>query len=684
MLHRLPVLLLLFVGHCMAAQDWTFVRVPAVHGFTEFAESGATVYAVADFEYGVYSSQDNGASWQKRWPGFRFYVAQGKFYRIERDSVYRLLTSTDQGVSWTDEGALPVPTAQFVPYLTIAPSGDVFCYIRDILFRRRVGEATWKAIYSQPNQTLYHVHTHGQGIWLQTDTWVVYSKDDGENFTFAPFFTQQTLGMAGRGDSVVCMYQNQLFAPVFIRTVDGGQSWDYYAAPPDLVALQRGGFPCYALDYQGNWWRSSAGQGDWARVIDRVGTHNARRLLVRPSGNLIATNNGVITNISGQWRYGWHGFQDTLASKVAWLSMAGDTLLCFSGELSQTAYSTDQGITWQRGMSGWLPKPIFDLGTHYGGLHGGDFLLAEKGSQFNWQRVYHPGQVVTPFQSLGVSDTAIYAADVVGIYAAKEPGLYTLRHTPGKLPGDVMVVAKNTLFTRSDSAILASTDGGVTWKARKVFPFPIHASVSRLLSIGDHIFLSQIQERKVFHSSDGGFTFAALPIPQDAGPFFQLRVHGKMMLLNTLNPLFSFTTGSLYISNDLGQNWCDIGVPATAHLNNTYMTDVCAHDGTVYLRVNGLVWRKSCKSTIGTSEETEKAQNAYAIAPNPGHEVLRLIPLQTQPGRTTVQVVNVLGRMVYTGATEPDVSLSIATSNWPNGLYWVLINGRAIGKWAKE
>ena len=103
---RCILFILLLVASIASAQGWELLKTPAIHGFTEMTYDGSILYAVADREYGIFSSQDNGTSWQPRWPGLRIYVAQGKYYRVERDTVYRLRTSVDQGSTWQDEISL--------------------------------------------------------------------------------------------------------------------------------------------------------------------------------------------------------------------------------------------------------------------------------------------------------------------------------------------------------------------------------------------------------------------------------------------------------------------------------------------------------------------------------------------------------------------------------------------------
>jgi hypothetical protein len=680
-------LLLLCYFTIAKAQTWQLLQTPAVHGFREFAVShnGTTLYSVADRDEGVFRSTNAGSEWQHAWPGLRFYRANNAYYRVERDSVYRLMRSDNQLSSWTDDGILPVPTTQAVPHLTWAANGDVYCYIRDILFMRKAGQATWQTVFTQPNQTLRHLHINGDHIWLQADFSLLQSLDGGITFSPSPLPTSEPLmGMAGQNDTVVVMYRVSNQEVGVSRTIDGGMTWQEALVPSGLVQMQALAFPFYAIDYQGSWWRSETGLTGWIKIIDHVGSHTPRYILKHQQRYLITTDNGVLHQNSGNWRYAWHGFANPPNdNQVSHLSMAGDTLLCLSAG-TQAAFSTNQGQTWQRTLAGKVPKSIFDVGTYFIGVDHLYLQRAAKDSDFDWRASAHPGPLGNPFAAMAQLGNSLYGTD--GQIWRSDDGGATWLDSGGILQNSLMLGVQGSLISRTDSSLIASTDGGVNWQVRKTFPFPITSDVSRVLSIGDALFVSQRDLRKVMRSTDGGFTFTELTVPQDGGPFFQLRAHSNTLMLNTINPYPILTPGSIYVSTDMGQTWCDIGVPTDAFLINnaqaSYMTDIAAHDGTVYLRAfNGQVWRKTCGGSIGTTT-IEKAIPLVLI-PNPGSAGFQIDLAEAE--QLQVRVWSSIGQMMMQKSITANGFIHM--NEQPNGLYFVEIsNGQQLwhGKWVKE
>jgi hypothetical protein len=636
------------------------------------AAHGALRYAVADKERGVYSSTDLGSTWEYRWDGLRFYEAANIYYRITRDSVYRLHTSTDLGATWLDEGALPVPTTQFPPRLTIAESGDLYCYIRDLVFRRRVGQTTWAVIFNQPNETIKAVHVFQNHIRVLTDRWLKCSLDDGQSFNFASIDVRETLGLSAQADTVICLHRNQGYAVILSRSLNGGLDWESKPAHPDFVHLQVGGKPYYALDFYDNWWISPDGWNAWTMVYPKQGSHPPRSILVQDQKALIATENGVLHQNNGSFRYAWHGLEPESSNPVSHLSMAGDTLLALSDGLA--AYSTDHGLAWHRTLTGILPNRIIDLGTHYAGIHGNGLFRAAKGSQFDWKSVPYFAPFVTPFIAFGKSLDTTYASDHIMIYRSTD-ACASMEATGGVMTGSFgdMKVVSGALLGREDNRIIASTDEGKTWQVRKTFPFSIDIQVSRFLQIGEHLFLSQVQERAIYHSNDGGFNFQKLTIPQDAGPFFQLRVHGNTLLLNTLNPSPSWSAGSLYISTDLGLTWCDIGLPDQPLLINqglsSYMDNICADVETVFLRAfNGSVWRKTCIGSVSV-EAGPGFEQKLVLVPNPATDFTQV---ELPKGASSVSIYTMTGQIVLQKTiTADEQSITLQLNDLVAGLYLI-------------
>jgi len=158
------------------------------------------------------------------------------------------------------------------------------------------------------------------------------------------------------------------------------------------------------------------------------------------------------------------------------------------------------------------------------------------------------------------------------------------------------------------------------------------------------------------------------------------------MLLNTLNPLPTFSAGSLYISKDLGQSWCDIGFPNATLLNqgfSSYMDNICAHDGTVYMRsLYGQIWRKNCQA-VPTLPEPQPLAWKFALTPNPGADNLNIVANEGQTGRVQIRIYDALGHLVRSETIdlESGAPASVSTDDLKAGLYFIEIDGKWVGKW---
>jgi hypothetical protein len=158
------------------------------------------------------------------------------------------------------------------------------------------------------------------------------------------------------------------------------------------------------------------------------------------------------------------------------------------------------------------------------------------------------------------------------------------------------------------------------------------------------------------------------------------------MLLNTLNPSPTFSAGSLYISKDLGQTWCDIGFPNATLLNlgfSSYMDNICAHDGTVYMRsFYGQIWRKNCYA-VPVIPEPKPLDLKFSLTPNPEAENLYIGANEGQTGRVQVRMFDALGRMVHSETIDfgAGTQASVSTDDLKAGLYFIEIDGKWVGKW---
>ncbi|GAB4255719.1 MAG: hypothetical protein Kow0027_22560 [Saprospiraceae bacterium] len=83
---------------------------------------------------------------------------------------------------------------------------------------------------------------------------------------------------------------------------------------------------------------------------------------------------------------------------------------------------------------------------------------------------------------------------------------------------------------------------------------------------------------------------------------------------------------------------------------------------------------------IMTATGEKATAPTVAIYPNPAKEFVEVILPEHTAGPLQIQIIDQLGRAVYTGDWRGENELHIPVSNIPNGLYWLRLNGQMTGK----
>jgi photosystem II stability/assembly factor-like uncharacterized protein len=168
--------------------------------------------------YGIYKSQDDGATWQKTnleaTPGFR--VTKLIFSPRHGNRLYATIyrgsnTNKNLGVAWTDDGGMNWESASFytVEDITVDPvTGDIYIARRESwddlnqqffeggIFKSNDGGKTWNKIFhdifpssvcyspdgrflfAATNDHPFHDSSSGRGVWMSTDKGQTWSEQN--------------------------------------------------------------------------------------------------------------------------------------------------------------------------------------------------------------------------------------------------------------------------------------------------------------------------------------------------------------------------------------------------------------------------------------------------------------------------------------------------------------------------
>ncbi|MBC7774977.1 MAG: hypothetical protein H7246_06010 [Phycisphaerae bacterium] len=143
------------------------------------------------------------------------------------------------------------------------------------------------------------------------------------------------------------------------------------------------------------------------------------------------------------------------------------------------------------------------------------------------------------------------------------------------------------LIGLSDNLLYVSDNEGQTWSQRYAFDFsPNFQKEGRMHVAEGRIFVVSWPDKKIFVSTDKGYSFDTLVTPQSPGGSFIFRAHGNTFLL-------CLDDGFIYQSRDLGENWTKIQPPRAGFDLTSTMNYHTTKDSMIFLmdNANGQVWR---------------------------------------------------------------------------------------------
>jgi hypothetical protein len=648
--------------------QWRRVKVPSEHGFLKIETHKGRGYAIANHLKGIFTSDDEGKNWVHRWEGKGFFINpyNNAFFRIDLQN--KLFRSDNDGFTWQEIDAAPL-SLDFYP--TLSFQGDtIFASVGTQLYKHRPN-TPWELIYQNPAGTgLKNCIVSANHIWLDKGLGYDHSEDYGQTWTTLSLGVLNTRGMAASGDTMLFYFEGFNFSRQIACTKDFGQTFQTQPTPIFFEILSERIHPFLAQDPEGNWYASTNGFSDWTLLWSQVGDYISNDIVLLNGKPLVSTINGVLHENAGAWEYGWHGLQPLDTTVDLRIRQIGPYLLCrqIGGA---TGFSTDKGDTWQRGLSGWMPEQIQEVGNYYIGVEAFRIIRCLKNNHFDWKVPIEPYAGFQLKHLTSLSDTLYCNGGE--IYRATDTAAGIWTQTGSLYLGDYQIFFGfgGELFSRSDSSLLISQDGGATWSSRYDFGFPITPSVSRVFELGGSIFVSQTGLKEIFVSHDSGHSFQPLtnlPLP-DGGTVFQLRLYGSAMLLNTWNSNWS-SPGSIYFSNDKGENWLDLGKPQL-NFAPGFISSAGVMDSTIFVIGGGNdLWRMDFGGNVSNSvipNPKKDAETYFSVFPNPISKGQKTyISLQNDfYGEVMFEVLNIYGGQISQSKTiKTSFTHQLELSDW--------------------
>jgi len=463
-------------------------------GANALAVSGATVFAGGGIG-GVYRSTDSGANWDSVGTGLTDTTDPYPYGGIPAVSSFcatgenlfagafhgGVFLSTDNGANWTTVNrGLPRWDPPYPPVITSIfgltfIGQNLFAGTDHGVYMSTNMGSSWSAVYmGSTNPWTSSLAVLGTNLFAATRGGVFRSTDTGTNWLLAN---------AGLPDAVVTFAVSgaNIFAGTntdgIFRSTDNGTSWT--AANTGLTIGSIGALAVIGTDLfattsdgvfrskdSGMTW-SSANVGLWNDAKEVTTLSGCGKYLlvhdVLGECNFISTDHGI------QWSAIHSGIAHIMPNASVF-AISGTSLFAGGGFGTGVNRSTDGGITWSPVDSGLANTDVGSLAVSganlFAGTAGGVFLSSNDGT--NWTTAGLTGSTVA---ALAVSGIYLIAS-TYSVYPDGFSHNWALHRstdsgkswtTDNSLAISSIVVSGTNLFAVGNSAILMSTDNGISW-----------------------------------------------------------------------------------------------------------------------------------------------------------------------------------------------------------------------------
>ena len=456
---------------------------------------------------------------------------------------------------WTQTGGWPGGT---VTTLLLLPGGEILAGTKAGLFRSADAGQSWQPLENGPaDPALVAVATSGTDIFATSEGGRLYcSADGGESWP-------EVVGWAGLGVGVAIAISPNYAddATLFIATADGplrsqdrGESWESSTfGMLDVDTLCLAISPNFASD-----------ETLWAGTA---------------FGGFFRSRNG-----GRSWREAGAGLPD---AAVQCLAQDADGTLYAGSESDGVFRSLDGGNSWQRAGDGLAGQSVNSLAALPGSLLAGSgtgLFRLEAGSEV-WQPC--AGADFVAFALAGAESLAVAGAWQSGVHISSDGGGYWQAANgsgtellTGHAPPLAVLTPWNELFVvDGDGAAALSTDRGATWHLLDFLPADSFCGLLASAGSGDNFTLFLWADDAIYRRTGQG-DWQSLPAPGDgaaqlaASPAFN--TDGSLLLVDG--------DGYLYLSEDRGDNWQELGSAETeADLLAVALSPYFATDRRLYL-----------------------------------------------------------------------------------------------------
>ena len=550
--------------------EWQQTSGPEGGPVHNLERNTTTIYAGT--ENGLWSSSDEGQSWNSVNPAFNDMRIVGQF--VSDDEILALafkfapnynetpyfLRSTDAGQSWTQIAIHDNP-----PYIYLSTSGNdirvwreagrIWIKSQDELYYSTDDGMSWTQITHPQDVYIYKAAVYGDQILAYDFYARYYSSDLGANWTI----TQDTAyhqDLFADGPFLLLLGQDSIFAsPDFGLTWVGGPT-DFYG----LDGIKRASDGSLLL-YSNGIYRSVDGLS-WQKITQSDPYYGIRSGVESGSSHVVAGTTGIFHTVQNntQVEQYQNGF---ICSRINSMAAMPNGRLIVSTTYNGIWSSDNEGLNWVK-----IPGPISDIysnvqfnemitkgDTIWAGSN--DSLYQLVGNSNVWTKMLNVNAWFGGETFFRIIDQDLFLVEDERIRRTKDGGAnwetlavdsnyYGLR--------DIAKFGNYLFYTTNDGEVYRSDDDGATWALNYTFWSPGAHRYNKLGVSGGRIIIWS--EYESFYSTDNGnswqpLAMAGLPVDSWGDVNFE---PGEILYFQNLI-MCTMPFNGVWISFDQGNSW---------------------------------------------------------------------------------------------------------------------------------
>jgi hypothetical protein len=595
-------------------------------------------------EIGVYSSTDNGTSWNPTGLDNIIVISLAVMSTGESGmnlfagTFWGIYLSADNGTSWSK---VSFGLGNHKVHSLAVIDTNLFAGTEDGVFLSPTNGTYWIPVSTGlTNKSINSLTVIDTNLYAGTKEGLFISTNNGTTWNLT--------GLTGESINALAVIDTNLFAGTdtsgVLRSTDNGVNWEIISNPDmdknigtlavsktDLFVGTSNGF--YMTPNKGTYWIPLT-SGLTNTVVHALASSDTYLFVGTSGGMFRSTNNGT------NWTEINVGLKTTVVSSLA---TSGDTL--YAGSRGGIYRSNDTGNSWSSLLMGGTSVSIAISGPNLFAGSGGHLVNSfDNGASWDW---LHLEECRGWIRGLAIMDSYIFAGgEAGGVCRIKHnaPGWWTILSTgqPDTVVNCLVVKGKN-IFAGTMDGVYLSTDSSKSWSA-------INNGLTSLeikaLTFNDTHLFAGTWEGGVFRSMDNGDNWTPVNNGLTDLDMLSFTVSGDNLFAGTWQ-------GGVFLSTNNGDSWTAVneGLMESMMDPTSVVQSLAIVDSDIYAGTRGAgVWRRPLAEMItsveNVSSELPRVFSLEQNYPNPYNSSTTIEFELPRSEHIKIEVYNSLGQKV--------------------------------------